>query len=357
VAQRPSFIPSHVIARIDTTAAPTRLIAVDKTALPAGASVNTATGDVTVPLAVAVTGIAGITKNLAAFTNGGQFSLNGNSLVVKPSLIVQPAVGVVDSYVLTLNNAGGGTTLATISVSKGSVKIDSIVVAAGDVAAPVTTAAPSVSGTTQTSTTLSATINEAGTGFYLVRLATAAVPTAAEVIAANNAFAMAANVAASQAITGLTVGMDYKIYFVAKDAVNNVQTAVQSVAFSTALNLPAGYITQGGLTWTPNTIGSAAFGGDFHNWSISGGYTTWTNANAFCASHSVNGLTGWRLPTKDELVNLYNSGAMNGVSGWALGITWSSTAYAPGYHYYVDLYDGNVIWDYDWYISYVSCVR
>jgi hypothetical protein len=69
--------------------------------LPAGSSVSTTTGDVTVPLAVAVTGIAGITKNLAAFPNAGEFSLSGNSLVVKPSLIVQPAAGVVDAYVLT----------------------------------------------------------------------------------------------------------------------------------------------------------------------------------------------------------------------------------------------------------------
>jgi len=246
VAQRPSFLPSHVLARIDTTAAPLRLIAVNKATLPAGATVNTTTGDVTVPLAVAVAGIAGITKNGVAFANAGEFSLVGNSLVVKPSLIVQPAAGVVDSYVVTLNNVGGGTTLATVSVSKGSVKIDSITVVAA--------------------------------------------------------------------------------------------------------TLPAGYITQGGLTWTPNTImpPTAAY---------PQGYSTWTNANAFCASHSVNGLTGWRLPTKDELVSLYNSVAMNGVSGWALGSTWSATAIEPGVHYAVGLGNSFVYWTEDWDNGYVSCVR
>ncbi len=246
VAQRPSFLPSHVVAKVDHTAAPLRLIAVDKNALPAGTTVNTTTGDVTVPLAVAVAGIAGITKNGVAFANAGEFSLVGNSLVVKPSLIVQPAAGVVDSYVVTLNNVGGGTTLATVSVSKGSVKIDSITVVAA--------------------------------------------------------------------------------------------------------TLPAGYITQGGLTWTPNTImpPTAAY---------PQGYSTWTNANAFCASHSVNGLTGWRLPTKDELVSLYNSVAMNGVSGWALGSTWSATAIEPGVHYAVGLGNSFVYWTEDWDNGYVSCVR
>jgi hypothetical protein len=304
-----------------------------------------------VPLAVAVTGIAGITKNGVAFTNGGQFSLNGNSLVVKPSLIVQPALGVTDSYVVTLNNSGGGTTLATVSVSHGSVKVDSIVVAAGDVTAPVTTVAPAVSGTTQTGTTFSATLNEAGTGYTLVRLATAAAPTVAEVMAANNAFVMSANVAASQAITGLTAGTDYKIYFVAKDGVNNVQAAVQSVAFTTASNLPAGYITQGGLTWTPNTVGSAAFG--------TGGSTNWNTANTYCTTTTINGQTGWRLPTMDELVSLYNSGAMNGVPGWA-GYTWSATAYAPynDWHYRVDLaYGGPDVANDDLNTAYVTCVR
>jgi len=235
VAVRPSVIPSHVVARVDNTAVPTRLIAVDKTALPLGANVNTTTGDITAPLNTVVSGIAGITKNLVVFVNTGQFSLSGNSLVIRPGLIVQPAVGVVDSYVVTINNQGGGTTLATVQVSRGSVQIDSITVSNGvaaDTTAPVNTVAPSVSGTTHTATTLSATLNEAGTGYYLVQAAAAAVPTVAQV-QAGTAFAMTANVAATPAITGLTASTAYKVYFVAKDAAGNVQAAVQSVAVTT----------------------------------------------------------------------------------------------------------------------------
>ena len=233
VATRPGYMPSRVVAKVDTTAAPTRLVAVDKTSLPGGSSIDTSTGDVTVPLGVAVTSFAGITRNLAAFANTGQFAVGGSTLIVRPGQMVQPAAGTTDSYVLTLNNAGGGTTSVTVVVSKGSVRIDSIVIASGDTTAPTTTAAPSVSGTTENSTLLSATINEDGTGYYLVQAAGAAAPTVAAVMAANNSFAMVANVAASVNVSGLTASTDYAIYFVARDAANNVQASVQSVALST----------------------------------------------------------------------------------------------------------------------------
>jgi hypothetical protein len=128
VAQRPGYIPSHVVAKVDTTALPTRLVAVDKTTLPAGTTIDAATGDITTPLGVAVTGIASVTRNGTAFANTSQFALSGNNLITRPSQIAQPAVGVVETYVVTINNSGGGTTLATVLVSRGSVKIDSITI-------------------------------------------------------------------------------------------------------------------------------------------------------------------------------------------------------------------------------------
>ena len=233
VSQHPSFLPAQVVARVDTTALPVRLIAVNKTALPAGSSVNTSTGAVTAPVGRAITSIAGVTKNGAPFANAGQFTLSGNNLSTDPNKIIQPAVGVIDTYVVTLNNAAGGTTLVTVVVSHGSVKIDSITVAAGDMIGPVTTAAPAVSGTTGTATTLSVTINENGTGYYLVLPTTAAAPSVAAV-QAGTSFAMSANVPASVNIGGLASFTAYRIYFVAKDAENNVQAEVQSVAVTSA---------------------------------------------------------------------------------------------------------------------------
>lgn len=134
VALRPSVIPSHVIAKIDTTVLPTRLIAIDKTAMPVGHSINIATGTITAPTGTPVSGIAGVTKNTVPFTNAGQFALSGTGLlVVNPRLITHPAVGFTDTYVVTMNNSsGGGTTLATVVVSRGSVQINSIVMTSTD---------------------------------------------------------------------------------------------------------------------------------------------------------------------------------------------------------------------------------
>lgn len=51
---------------------------------------------------------------------------------------------------------------------------------------------------------------------------------------------------------------------------------------------------------------------------------TWTNANAYCTTTTIGGLSGWRLPTSFELSELYTSGVMNS-QGWILSATWSST--------------------------------
>jgi hypothetical protein len=214
--------------------------------------------------------------------------------------------------------------------------------AASDTTAPTTTAAPAVSGTTDTATTLSVTINENGTGYYLVLPALATDPTVAAV-QAGTSFTMSANVAATPAISGLTFHTPYTIFFVAKDAANNVQAAVQSIAVTTAPTIAAGYVTQGGLTWMPVTF-----------------YYTWANAVAYCTNTTINGVTGWRMPTQSELSALYaaypsNSSVLTG-QGWTLASTWSSTVSVGG-HYEVGLDGGGVFAGVDTNVHYVSCVR
>lgn len=124
------------------------------------------------------------------------------------------------------------------------------------------------------------------------------------------------------------------------------QKSASKVLSLTVLNgdsLPAGYVSQGGLTWMPETFQ----------------LLTWPDANAYCNSTAINGQNGWRLPTKDELVSLYNSGAMNG-QGWTLSFTWSLTLVNNlSNHYEVSLNDGFV---YDLAVDsvntyHVTCVR
>ena len=85
-------------------------------------------------------------------------------------------------------------------------------------------------------------------------------------------------------------------------------------------------------------------------------YKPWAEANAYCNNTAINGQTGWRLPTKDELKALYDSGAMKG-QGWMLTFTRSSTPIDARRHYVVYLDRGNVSVNDDILYGYVTCVR
>jgi uncharacterized caspase-like protein len=99
------------------------------------------------------------------------------------------------------------------------------------------------------------------------------------------------------------------------------------------------YVYQGGLTWMPTTFEKP-----------------WAKANVYCANTAINGQTGWRLPTIDELKALYDSGVMNG-QGWTLHFTWSSTPDSAGDHYGVIMDGGIVHASYNTNDVYVTCVR
>ncbi len=138
-----------------------------------------------------------------------------------------------------------------------------------------------------------------------------------------------------------------------------------TVGANTPASLPAGYVVQGGLTWTPNTIGSNLLGGSLTG-SISG-IANWTVADAFCRNGTFNDQTGWRLPTITELTSLYDSRAIINVQGWELRRTWSSTVRSTDSKYAsFQLSEGRIYWVgltlapllpnvYNYY--YVTCVR
>jgi len=106
-----------------------------------------------------------------------------------------------------------------------------------------------------------------------------------------------------------------------------------------AAALPQGFVQQGGLIWMPITFKK-----------------DWPDANAYCSDTEINGQTGWRLPTQDELFALNASGAMNN-QGWNLDATWSSTPNSNGGHYYVGLYGHFTLSTYDTIEIYMTCVR
>jgi hypothetical protein len=69
----------------------------------------------------------------------------------------------------------------------------------------------------------------------------------------------------------------------------------------------ANVVVSNSLTWMPVSFSA-----------------NWSDASAFCTTSSINGQTGWRLPTEFDLTTLFASGAMNG-QGWSLARTWTST--------------------------------
>lgn len=105
---------------------------------------------------------------------------------------------------------------------------------------------PSTSGVTTSGFTLSSTINEVGTTYYVVLPSGAAAPTAAQVKAGQNASGTAvaanlrgsiinatANTAATAAVSGLSGSTAYDVYVVAEDGVPNLQTTPVKVTVTT----------------------------------------------------------------------------------------------------------------------------
>jgi hypothetical protein len=81
--------------------------------------------------------------------------------------------------------------------------------------------------------------------------------------------------------------------------------AIAQRGVCTAPVLSGNYLIYAGRSWTPTLL------------------NTWANANTFCTTTTINGLTGWRLPTDFELSELKKNVDLT-VQGWILSKTWSS---------------------------------
>jgi hypothetical protein len=170
-----------------------------------------------------------------------------------------------------------------------------------------------------TSITVRAQTNETGTAYFVVLAGGATAPSAAQVKAGNDSanapataagnLALTANTEATGPVTGLTANTSYDVYFIAEDAVPNLQSTPALVSVSlvtpavvtwdgswtdvtnaTAILTPGGY-TYGGvnLNGSTTTIGSVAFTGIAQNASGSAaGITVGTSGFAFQSTGSGN---------------------------------------------------------------------
>lgn len=156
---------------------------------------------------------------------------------ISPSVVPNTSPGTTasqlgSSHSIGLTGCGGSTIIVKATAPSGLVSPFPYTVAA-DVTAPTNTAAPAVEAITTAGATLTARIDEAGTGYYKVQLTALPAPSVAGVIAANNSFAMTANNTVGVSFVGLATATPYTVYFVARDAAGNTQATVSSVAFTT----------------------------------------------------------------------------------------------------------------------------
>lgn len=74
----------------------------------------------------------------------------------------------------------------------------------------------------------------------------------------------------------------------------------------------------------------------------SSGLATWNDSDSMCKNSRVGDLKDWRLPTIDELFQLYNMrNDVGGFNSTSYNIYWSSTAGYNSCHWLISFYDGS----------------
>ena len=101
------------------------------------------------------------------------------------------------------------------------------------------------------------------------------------------------------------------------------------------------------ITLKPQWIDLPSAGISVQTEDIGNGY--WDSVNSMCENSIVGGKTDWRLPTKEELMVLYNErDYIGGFTTTSPNVSpyysyyWSSTTYGYDYHYYINFFNGDI---------------
>ena len=114
-------------------------------------------------------------------------------------------------------------------------------------------------------------------------------------------------------------------------------------------------------TQATGETGAGAYVGNLQVCKTDGGTMNWSSASSYCSNLAAEGKSDWYLPSKDQLVTMYNNrAALQGESGFTAFVSsgyWSSTVYSSGTHWFVDFNDGSTDTNDDTTSRYVRCVR
>ncbi|KKB49377.1 BACON domain-containing protein [Parabacteroides gordonii] len=92
-----------------------------------------------------------------------------------------------------------------------------------------------------------------------------------------------------------------------------------------------------------------------------GGTMNWSSANSYCSNLTAEGKSDWYLPSKDQLLTMYNNkSSLQNTAGFTPFVSdyyWSSTVSSSGYHWVVAFGNGSTTNNYDTSNNYVRCVR
>lgn len=137
--------------------------------------------------------------------------------------------------------------------------VSSVNFSTSDLTPPAIVNPPAAGGVSYTGATVGVTVNENGTGYWVVLPATEPTPTPAELLASGATVALTGGTPASIPLSGLTPSTAYVFHFVVRDAAGNIQPTVTSLPITTPTP-PAKTVSgtaPGGLN-----IGVAMSGGD-----------------------------------------------------------------------------------------------
>jgi hypothetical protein len=180
--------------------------------------------------------VDGTQYQVQLFASGGDS--NTVNITGGPGLAVGGSSG---QYAVGTFTATGSSQVITISGGEPVMNALTIGVIPGSDTTPPNWIAgwPQAAQRTPTSLTVRARSNETGTAYYVVLATGASVPTAAQVKAGtdsagtpaiNGSFPVTANTEATAPVTGLTTGSSYAVYFVAEDAMPNLQASPSVVS-------------------------------------------------------------------------------------------------------------------------------